>query len=415
MEGLNLHPAFSGIQIQYMNLKFPLALALITSMLLFSRCARKTDDPAAEIKTYEAVAAAFGSKINLNSLANYGNQALPAYLRKDNAGPNAINNGKATLGRILFYDKQLSLDNSISCASCHRQSFAFGDTAIASRGVSGGLTGRHSMRLVNARFAAEGKFFWDERAATLQMQTTMPIKDHAEMGYSGVNGRPGLDALLSKLGALPYYRELFQFVYGNTDVTEFRLQECLSQFILSIQSFDARYDAGRAQVANDNAAFPNFTAQENMGKNLFLTAPVFDGTGSRTGGGLGCNGCHNAPEFDIDPNSGNNGIIGVLNGSGIDVNNTRAPSLRDLTNADGNPNTPMMHTGNITTLQTLIGHYGAINIAPGNNRLDPRLRPAGNGQRLNLNAAEVNAVIAFLKTLTGSNLYTDSKWSDPFL
>ena len=75
----------------------------------------------------------------------------------------------------------------------------------------------------------------------------------------------------------------------------------------------------------------------------------------------------------------------------------------------------MMHTGNITTLQTLIGHYGAIKIAPGNNRLDPRLRPAGNGQRLNLNAAEVNAVIAFLKTLTGSNLYTDSKWSDPFL
>ncbi|MEY3178397.1 MAG: hypothetical protein RJB42_638, partial [Bacteroidota bacterium] len=115
------------------------------------------------------------------------------------------------------------------------------------------------------------------------------------------------------------------------------------------------------------------------------------------------------------PNSGNNGIIGVLNGTGIDINNTRAPSLRDLVGRDGLPNGPMMHTGGITSLNTLIGHYGRINLAPGNTRLDPRLRPNGLGQNLVLNANEVDAVVAFLKTLTGNAVYTDARWSDPFV
>jgi cytochrome c peroxidase len=74
----------------------------------------------------------------------------------------------------------------------------------------------------------------------------------------------------------------------------------------------------------------------------------------------------------------------------------------------------MMHTGVITTLQAAIGHYGTINIAPGNTNLDPRLTPGGFGQHLNLTASEVNAVIAFLKTLSGTNVYVDSKWSSPF-
>jgi cytochrome c peroxidase len=62
----------------------------------------------------------------------------------------------------------------------------------------------------------------------------------------------------------------------------------------------------------------------------------------------------------------------------------------------------------------VIGHYGQINLAPGNTRLDPRLRPGGFGQQLNLNQQEVDAVIAFLKTLTGSAVYTDTRWSNPF-
>lgn len=391
--------------------KLKVMLALLIATFVFQYCSK---NESANLPTYDAIKAAFGTSIDPNNLFNYANQTIPGYIRKDNTGSNPISNAKATLGRVLFYDKNLSVNNSISCGSCHVQAFAFGDTALASNGLLGGLTGRHSMRLVNARFAVESKFFWNERAASLEAQTTQPVQDHAEMGFSGTDGRPAIDSLLRKLSSISYYKELFTFVYGDTIVTEPRMQECLAQFVRSIQSFDAKYDAGRSQVANDNQPFPNFTAQENNGKNLFLTPPVFDASGVRTGGGLGCNGCHNAPEFDIDPNTGNNGIIGVLNGTGIDINNTRAPSLRDLTGIDGNPNTPMMHTGVISTLQAVIGHYGTIHLAPGNTRLDPRLTPNGFGQQLQLTAAEVNAVIAFLKTLSGNKVYTDAKWSNPF-
>lgn len=387
-----------------------LALAMLTLFLL-QQC-RKESTPSG--RSYEAVKAAFGNKIDLANLSDYEDQHIPAYITKDNTGSNPITNAKATLGRVLFYDKQLSIDNSISCASCHKQALAFGDTEIASKGVSGGLTGRHSMRLVNARFSSESKFFWNERAGSLEEQSTMPIQDHAEMGYSGLSGRPAINTLIAKLQDIPYYNELFDFVYGNTTITEEKMQECLSQFIRSIQSFDSKYDEGRVQVANDNINFPNFTQQENTGKNLFLTPPTFNGSGSRISGGLGCGGCHRAPEFDIDPNTGNNGIIGVLNGPGIDPDNTRAPTLRDLTGPNGMPNTPMMHTGIVTTLQVAIGHYGNITVAPGNTRLDNRLTPGGVGQQLNLTAQEVNAVMAFLRTLSGNKVYTEAKWSDPF-
>jgi cytochrome c peroxidase len=384
------------------------------SILIFVSC-KKNSDTTETTPTYDAVKAAFGTNIDVTNLANYAGQAKPAYIIKDNTGGNAITNAKATLGRVLFYDKNLSIDNSVSCASCHRQEFAFGDTALQSKGVSGGLTGRHSMRLVNARFAVETKFFWNERAATLEAQTTQPIQDHAEMGFSGLSGRGTINTLLTKLQAIPYYKELFTFVYNDVTVTEPKLQECLAQFIRSIQSFDAKYDAGRVQVNNDNQPFPNYTASENAGKNLFLTPPQFDATSNRIGGGIGCNGCHNAPEFDIDPNTRNNGIIGTIGSNTLDLLNTRAPSLRDLINNNGVQNGPMMHTGNLATIQNVIGHYANINIAPGNNNLDNRLRPNGIGQKLNLTAQEVINVVAFLRTLSGINVYTDAKWKSPFL
>ena len=390
-----------------------LAIAGITLAIiaLIISCSKK-DSPATE--KYPAIRATFGSNIDPDNLVNYAGQPVPGYITKDNSRATPVNNARATLGRVLFYDKALSIDNSISCASCHKQQFAFSDTALISKGVLGGITARHSMRLINTRFAVESKFFWNERAASLEAQTTMPVQDHAEMGFSGQNGRPGITNLITKLKGISYYQELFTSVYGDVNITETRLQECLAGFVRSIQSFDSKYDAGRAQAPNDGAPFANFTAQENQGKMLWITPPQFDATGNRIGGGLGCNACHNAPEFDIDPNTRNNGIIGTVNSNVLDPDNTRAPSLRDLLRTNGSPNGPMMHTGVIKDLQAAIGHYGAINLAPGNNNLDPRLRPNGFGQRLNLTAPEVNAVMAFLGTLSGTNVYADTKWANPF-
>ncbi|MEM6770949.1 MAG: cytochrome c peroxidase, partial [Bacteroidota bacterium] len=342
--------------------------------------------------------------LDLDNLFNYENQNIPGYINQDNTTNNAVTDEGVTLGRVLFYDKKLSVSNTVSCASCHQQAFAFSDPLQASVGVNG-TTGRHSMRLVNARFAAEDRFFWDERAPTLEAQTTQPIQDHAEMGYSGENGAPDLNDLITELSQVDYYQDLFTFAFGDPAITEARMQQALGQFIRSIQSFDSRFDEGLAQ-RQLNQPFPNFTDAENRGKALYL-------------GPARCQPCHRAPEFDIDPNSRNNGVVGVIgNPNAIDVNNTRAPSLRDLVNPDGVLNGPLMHDGSMNSLLEVIDHYDDITIVPGNNNLDPRLRGGppgqGNGQNLNLTVTEKEDLVAFLMTLTGSDIYTNDKWSDPF-
>jgi cytochrome c peroxidase len=217
------------------------------------------------------------------------------------------------------------------------------------------------------------------------------------------------------MGGIAYYQELFTLAYGSSAITETRLQQALAAFIRSIQSFDSKYDLGRAQVANDAANFPNFTAQENLGKLLFLTPPVFDGTSTRISGGAGCQACHQAPEFDIDPNSRNNGVIRPLaQGTGLELAITRSPTLRDAVNAAGGSNGPFMHSGVFASLQNVVGHYNNIPAQTGNNNLDARLNPGGNLQKLNLSGAEINAIVAFIQTLSGKDVYTNEKWGSPF-
>lgn len=347
--------------------------------------------------------------IDLDNLFNYSSQTYPNYINKDNTpGSNPIDNKIATLGRVLFYDKNLSNNNTIACASCHQQEFAFGDPAATSTGLNGGQTGRHSMRLINSRFSNEGQFFWDERATSLEDQTTKPIQDHVEMGFSGTNGDPDFDDLITKLSGIDYYETLFEFAYGDITIDEDRIQRALAQFIRSIQSFDSKFDIGRAMAPNNGQDFTNFTAEENLGKQLFLNPPNI--------GGAGCAGCHQPPEFSIDPNSLNNGVITVAGSTiDLDLTNTRAPSLRDLVHPDGNLNGPLMHDGSLSTLLEVIDHYDAIPDNPANTNIDPRLNPPGPGaQTLNLTATEKDALVAFLGTLTGADVYTNEIWSDPF-
>lgn len=358
-----------------------------------------------------AVALTFAGALDLDNLPDYANQPVPRYVRKNNSPSAIVTDAGATLGRVLFHDRSLSVDRTISCSSCHRQELAFSDDARASEGMSG-VTARHSMRLVNLQFAGEVRFFWNERAENLEDQTTQPIRDHIEMGFSGQDGNPGLDSLLVRLEGTDYYRELFTFVYGDAAVTEQRLQDALSQFLRSIRSFDSKYDAGRALAPDDRAPFLNFTDQENLGKQLFVVPPTLSATGERIGGGLACAGCHRPPEFDIDPVMKNNGVIRTISGEGTDPTVTRAPSLRDVVKADGSLNGPLMHTGDFD-LDDVLDHYDRIP-AEGNPNLDNRLQPQGNPQRLFLTDQEREAVKAFLRTLAGGAIYTDPKWSDPF-
>jgi len=345
------------------------------------------------------------SIVDLNNLFNYENQDTPTYIFKDNASQdNLITDAGAALGRVLFYDKNLSINNTIACASCHLQEFAFGDTAVVSTGVNG-VTGRHSMRLVNARFSDETNAFWDERASSFEDQATQPIQDHVEMGYSGENGDPGFDTLIDKLETIDYYQVLFEFVFGDSEITEARIQKAIAQFIRSMESFDSKFDEGRAQVNNNTSNFPNFTTQENEGKDLFFTPPPL--------GGAGCFRCHGSAEFSLIPNCNNNGVIGVANDpSAIDLTNTKSPSLRNLVNPAGMVNGPFMHDGSLATLQDVLDHYNNLEEVPENTNLDFRL--AGPMHDLDLTQYEMDAIIAFLHTLTGVEIYTAEKWSNPF-
>lgn len=361
-----------------------------------------------------AIQAKFAGAIDMDNLENYANQTVPPYIQKLITGGNPITDEGATLGRVLFYDPALSVDDTVSCSSCHRQNHAFSDPRVVSRGVEGGETGRHSMRLINTQFAEEPNFFWDERAASLEAQTTQPIQDENEHGFSGVGGRPDIDDLILKLEAETYYQELFTYAFGDANITEARMQTALGQFVKSIQSFDSKFDAGRAQVADDMAPFPNFTTEENSGKDLFITPPGL--------GGAGCQTCHRAPEFDILPTSRHIGVVGVANSvTEFDLTNERSPTLRDVVKPDGEPNGPFMHDGSLVTLMDVVNHYDVIVPTTNNpsttefgDTIDPTLNFNGMFQDLNLTQAQKDSLVAFMRTLSGTAVYTDPKLSDPF-
>jgi cytochrome c peroxidase len=339
---------------------------------------------------------------------NYANQALPAYLASppiqgqvNTPANNPITDNGATLGRVLFYDKNLSVNNTISCASCHKQQNAFSDPVAKSAGFNGGLTGRNSMSLLYAAYYPNGRFFWDQRAATLEEQSLMPIQDLVEMGMT-------LPALETKLRNLAYYPPLFQKAFGSSEITSDKIAKALSQFVRSIVSYRSKYDAGRATLPAapappPNAPFPNFTAQENRGKEIFLT-PIG-----------GCAPCHGSEVFTA-PQEKNNGLdlTTTDRGFGAVVNNTALDAtfkVTTLRNVELTP--PYMHDGRFNTLEQVVEHYsGGVRNHP---NLSPQLRlPNGLPRQANLSTEDKAALVAFLKTLTDNTVATEVKYSNPF-
>ncbi|MFK7948746.1 MAG: cytochrome c peroxidase [Saprospiraceae bacterium] len=316
---------------------------------------------------------------------------------------NLITNEGATLGRVLFYDKKLSANGTISCASCHQPDKGFSDPSVLSVGFAGGTTGRHSMTLINARWYQRGRFFWDERAATLEDQVLMPFQDHVEMGLT-------LQQLDSIVTQQTYYPDLFLDAFGDTVVTTERISMALSQFVRSIVSYSSKYDTGRAQVQSIGANFPNFTTEENLGKQLFFqTIP---------NGGGACFGCHTTEAFiSANPGPQNNGLdltTTDIGAGGTFTNNSifearfKTTTLRNI-----ELTAPYMHDGRFATLEDVVEHYNSgIQAHP---TLSPALTDVnGNPVQLNFTTTEKAALVAFLKTLTDNTIATEPKWSDPF-
>ncbi|AEI48686.1 cytochrome-c peroxidase [Runella slithyformis] len=337
---------------------------------------------------------------------NYATVTLPTYLNTppirnqiNTPANNPITDQGAALGRVLFYDKNLSFNNTTSCASCHHQSNSFSDTLRFSKGFAGGLTTRNSMSLLNARYYPNGRFFWDERAASAEIQASRPIVHTVEMGMS----MPGAVAKLKTLG---YYPGLFQNAYGTTTIDSAGIAKALAQFIRSMVSYRTKYDIGRAALTNnqtpENTDFTNFTALENQGKQLFFTRG-------------NCGTCHGTETFTA-PEARNNGLdlVSTDNGVGAVTGNRNANALFKVPSLRGiEKSAPYMHDGRFATLEQVVEHYNS-QVKPHVN-LSRQLRdPNGQPRRLNLTAEQKNALVAFLKTLTDTGIATDPKFSDPF-
>lgn len=388
-----------------MNISFELILVGVCFTLFSISCSNDTQIEGPQVPGFGEDANSDNPSPNMSDIFDldyaYTDLQYPPHytsvLDEDNEpNNNRVNDAEANLGRVLFYDTNLSVSNSVSCASCHLQSNGFTDPDRLSRGHAGGLTGAHSMRLGNIRFFESGTMFWDKRANSLEEQVLMPIQDAIEMGFDDSNG--GLEALVAKLQSIEYYPNLFEQVYGSDEVTTQGIQRSLAQFVRSIISVDSKFDQGLAQVYTANGRnnvvnqnFPNFTASENRGKALFL-------------GRAGCDRCHNAITFALNDNA---------RGNGLDIGETtvfKSPSLKNV-GLTG----PYMHDGRFNTLMQVIEHYNSgIMTGPA---LDNRLREGrGNNdvERLNLSDQDKVDLVAFLHTLTDESLISDPKFSSPF-
>lgn len=305
---------------------------------------------------------------------------------------NRITDAGATLGRVLFYDTRLSANDHVACGSCHLQSHGFSDTARVSTGFLGGHTARHSMGLSNARYYQRGRFFWDERAVTLEDQALRPIQDATEMGMN-------LDDLEAKLALVPYYPALFQAAFGTPQVTRDRISRAIAQFVRSLTSTHSRYDQAFASGPPPNFAGV-LTAQELEGLVLF-------GGSGLPGQTVGCDRCHGTI-VQIMPGPRNNGLEEFTTDAGAGNGQFKAPSLRNVA-----VRAPYMHDGRFTSLQQVVVFYNA-GVQP-NANLDQALRtPGGQPVRFNLSAAQLDALVAFLGTLTDSTFLADPRLADPF-
>ena len=342
----------------------------------------------------------------------------PAEFKQSDNTPddNPLTNAGAALGRVLFYDRQLSRNNRVACASCHHQRAAFADPAQFSVGFADGRTTRNAMGLANVRFThLKGQrpgFFWDERAPTLEAQVLIPIQDKIEMGME-------LNELEAKLQKLPYYPALFEAAFGSHDVTRERIAKAVAQFMRSLVALDSKYDraAAKTRPRDDSAAFDDFTPQEIIGKSLFMNG---------VGGVIehGCAVCHLPPSFGM-PKAFNNGLdllskdlglgaLGRPSNAPFTPSNDgkfKAPSLRNIERT-----APYMHDGRFVTLEEVVEHYSRgihphenLGLAFDNPERD---QPTAG---FNFSADQKAALVAFLKTLTDENFVVDPKFSDPFL
>jgi cytochrome c peroxidase len=319
-----------------------------------------------------------------------------------------------TLGRVLFYDTRLSANNTVSCASCHKQSLAFADNKKFSRGFDGEHTTRNSMAIQNIvdnvfNFASfvdslgvmgeATALFWDGRQKVLQTMVKEPIQSHIEMGTTD------LEQLATELSQIEMYQTLFSNAFPDQEIMPENIATALSAFLVSIRSTSSKFDMHLNGIET-------LTTLEQMGKDLFFDK-------------YNCNSCHQLQaavngyqlagtgefggfaDIGLDEVPADAGLFQVT-GMEEDKGKFKIPSLRNVALTS-----PYMHDGRFETLEEVIDHYSEEIKASAS--LDERLRePAGGAKKFDIPLHDKEAIIAFLNTMTDFQMTKDPKFSDPF-
>lgn len=301
------------------------------------------------------------------------------------------------LGRMLFYDPIMSLDKTVSCATCHLQSKAFTDGLKVSKGIRGQVLSRNSMALFNLMW--QGKFFWDGRVNTLREQVLIPIQAHNEMDIN-------LYDLVLRFENSESYKKHFNAAFPGEKISPLLISKALEQFLVTLISFDAPID--RLKGKTDTLNY--ISASALRGLKLFMQ-PVENG-------GADCFHCHsNNPFFGNTSAAGsmaNNGLDNVFadkgfgSVTGLDTDNGRfkIPSLRNV-----ELTAPYMHDGRFDNLEEVLDFYSeGIQLASPN--LDINI--LSHGKQLNLTDQQKEDIIEFLKTLTDNSFITNPAFSSPF-
>lgn len=294
------------------------------------------------------------------------------------------------LGRHLYYEKRLSINNTVSCATCHQQSSNFSTPAPKGMGVNGETPNNV---MIHSNLAWQDHFLWNGHAVSIEHVVLMTIPDHIEMNNTWDNA-------LATISADPKYVKMFNDAFGPNAITKENAAKAVGQFVRTMVSADSKFDRWQRGEAS-------FTQAELMGYQMFNSedGDCFHCHGDLTTGNLF--GAYGDMQFS------NNGIDSILipnaglentTGRPEDRGKFKIPSLRNVEYSF-----PYMHDGRFTTLQDVIEHYnhGGF-ITP---TIDPNMKKAGIGR--NWTQTQKEALLAFLKTLTDNSFITDTSFAEP--
>jgi cytochrome c peroxidase len=317
-----------------------------------------------------------------------------------------IDYDKATLGRVLFYDKSLSSDKSVSCATCHKQELAFSDDVAFSPGAEGKVTTRNSLALgsvINFRLYYGNEvfngipFFWDNSANTIQEQSQRTLANPNEMNMH-------ISEVHKRVNSIEYYKPLIKKAYNTENATGDQILDALAEFTNSITNYNTKFDEGVSQhfkntgnTSIQGVNLQNYTVQENKGKDIYLA---------------NCASCHGTVAGRPGKTEANNGIAMDYKDKGIAAIAGGTPRFKVPTLRNVLLTAPYMHDGSLATIDDVLEHYSK-NIK-NTNGLDPLLKSNNQALKMNFTEDDKSALKAFLATMTDQKVIADVKFSDPF-